>query len=192
MDNGTYSVEFSSPDCGHITDIELPDFGSVLTPDDNIPITGNCEGVEYNLTSSDGRYITVEDNEIKFASRGTLGVIGLITGTISCSQGTDFDIRHEFEILGNIPIESTFSSNIPTVESSSIEVPVEFTGNGSQMWLVGIDGPLSRVAETQVDQELSEGSAITLDINPSGLLLDGMIVGKLFWLQILVTITTSQ
>ena len=44
------------------------------------------------------------------------------------------------------------------------------------MWLVGIDGPLSRVAETQVNQELSEGSTITLDINPSGLLLDGMIV----------------
>jgi hypothetical protein len=176
VDNGTYSVEFSSPECGHITDIELPDFGSVLTPDDNIPIAGTCEGIEYNLTSSDGRYITVEDNEIKFASRGVLGVIGLITGTVSCAQGTDFDIRHEFEILGNIPIESTFSGSIPTIQSSTIEVPVEFTGNGSQMWLVGIDGPLSRVAETQVEQELSDGSMITLDINPSGLLLDGMIV----------------
>ena len=100
----------------------------------------------------------------------------MITGTISCAQGTDFDIRHEFEILGNIPIESTFRGSIPTVESSTIEIPVEFLGNGSQMWLVGIDGPLSRVAETEVDQELSEGSVIILDVNPSGLLLNGMIV----------------
>ena len=174
--NGTYSVEFSSPECGHITDIELPDFGSVLTPDDNIPISGTCDGIEYNLTSSDGRYITVEDDEIKFSSRGVLGVIGLITGTVSCAQGTDFDIRHEFEILGNIPIETTFRGSIPTTESSTIEIPVEFLGNGSQMWLVGIDGPLSRVAETEVDQELSDGSMVILDINPSGLLLDGMIV----------------
>ena len=174
--NGTYSVEFSSAECGHITDINLPDFGSVLTPDDNIPISGECEGIQYNLTSSDGRIISVENGEIKFSSQGVIGVVGLITGTISCSQGTDFDIKHEFEILGNIPVESTFSSNIAVVETSVVEVPVEFVGDSSQMWLVGIDGPLSRVAETQVNQELSDGSKIVLEINPSGLLIEGMVV----------------
>ena len=176
VENGTYSVEFSSAECGHITDIDLPDFGSVLTPDDNIPITGECEGIQYDLTSSDGRGITVENGEIRFSSSGLIGVVGLITGTISCSQGTDFDIEHEFEILGNIPVESTFSSNIAVVESSVVEVPIEFEGDASQMWLVGIDGPLSRVAETQVNQELSDGSKIVLEINPSGLLVKGMVV----------------
>ena len=176
VENGTYSVEFSSAECGHITDIDLPDFGSVLTPDDNIPITGECEGIQYDLTSSDGRAISVENGEIRFSSRGIIGVVGLITGTISCPQGTDFDIEHEFEILGNIPVESTFSSSIAVVESSVVEVPIEFRGDSSQMWLVGIDGPLSRVAETQVNQELSDGSKIVLEINPSGLLVKGMVV----------------
>jgi hypothetical protein len=176
VENGTYSVEFSSAECGHITDINLPDFGSVLTPDDNIPITGECEGIQYDLTSSDGRGISVENGEIRFSSSGLIGVVGLITGTISCSQGTDFNIEHEFEILGNIPVESTFSSNIAVVESSVVEVPIEFEGDASQMWLVGIDGPLSRVAETQVNQELSDGSKIVLEINPSGLLVKGMVV----------------
>jgi len=176
VENDTYSVEFSSAECGHITDINLPDFGSVLTPDDNIPITGECEGIQYDLTSSDGRGISVENGEIRFSSSGLIGVVGLITGTISCSQGTDFNIEHEFEILGNIPVESTFSSNIAVVESSVVEVPIEFEGDASQMWLVGIDGPLSRVAETQVNQELSDGSKIVLEINPSGLLVKGMVV----------------
>ena len=44
------------------------------------------------------------------------------------------------------------------------------------MWLVGIDGPLSRVAETSGTQELSAGSNLILDISPSGLLEEGMIV----------------
>ena len=176
VDNGTYSVEFSSPECGHITDIELPDYGSVLTPGDNIPITAECAGIGFDLVSSDGRELSVENGEIKFSSSGIVGVVGLITGTISCAQGTDFDVKHEFEILGNIPIESTFEANIPTVESSVIEIPVQFKGDGTQMWLVGLDGPLSRVAETQVNQELSDGSKIVLDINPSGLLVEGMVV----------------
>lgn len=176
VENGTYSVEFSSAECGHATDIDLPDFGSVLTPDDNIPITGECDGIQYDLTSSDGRDISVENGEISFSSKGVIGVVGLITGTISCSQGTDFNIEHEFEILGNIPVESTFSSNIAVVESSVVEVPIEFEGDASQMWLVGLDGPLSRVAETQVNQELSDGSKIVLEINPSGLLVKGMVV----------------
>ena len=176
VNNGTYSVEFSSPECGHITDIELPDYGSVLTPGDNIPITAECAGIGFDLVSSDGRELSVENGEIKFSSSGIVGVVGLITGTISCAQGTDFDVKHEFEILGNIPIESTFEANIPTVESSVIEIPVQFKGDGTQMWLVGLDGPLSRVAETQVNQELSDGSKIVLDINPSGLLVEGMVV----------------
>ena len=46
LTNGIPTIEFSSPECGHITDIDLPDFGSVLTIDDNIPIEIDCEGVQ--------------------------------------------------------------------------------------------------------------------------------------------------
>ena len=176
VDNGTPSVEFSSLECGHITDIDLPDHGSILTPEDNIPITIDCEGINYDLVSSDGRQIQVENNEIIFSSPGNVGVIGIITGTISCDVGTPIDIRHEFEILGNIPIETSFESYIPLIESTSLDVPVELVGDSSQTWLIGIDGPLSRIATTDSSMKLSEGSSIPLKINPEGLLQEGMYV----------------
>ena len=176
VDNGTPSVEFSSLECGHITDIDLPDHGSILTPEDNIPITIDCEGINYDLVSSDGRQIQVENNEIIFSSPGNVGVIGIITGTISCDVGTPIDIRHEFEILGNIPIETSFESHIPVIESTSLDVPVELVGDSSQTWLIGIDGPLSRIATTDSSMKLSEGSSIPLKINPEGLLQEGMYV----------------
>ena len=130
-------------------EVDLPDYGSVLTPNDRIPIKAECSGIDFDLTSSDGRIIVVEDNEIKFATPGTVGVIGLITGIISCDEGTPIDVIHEFEILGNIPIETKFTGSIPIVESTTIEIPVEVKGNQSQMWLVGTDGPLSRIATTE-------------------------------------------
>ena len=169
-------MEFSSLECGHITDIDLPDHGSILTPEDNIPITVDCEGINYDLVSSDGRQIQVEDDEIVFSSPGNVGVIGIITGTISCDVGTPIDIRHEFEILGNIPIETSFESYIPVIESTSLDVPVELVGDSSQTWLIGIDGALSRIATTDSSMKLSEGSSIPLNINPEGLLQEGMYV----------------
>ena len=66
VENGTPTIEFSSIDCGHITEIDLPDFGSVLTLGDNIPIEGNCDGFTHNLSSSDVRCIIIEDGYIKF------------------------------------------------------------------------------------------------------------------------------
>ena len=174
--NGTPTVEFSSMECGHPTELDLPDFGSVLTPEQNIPIDVSCQGIEYNLESTDGRIISVNNGEIQFSSPGIKGVVGLITGNITCQGGTPFDIRHEFEILGNIPIEANFEGDIPVRDSVTISVPIELIGNDSQVWLVGIEGPLSRIAETQVNQELSMGSEIKLEISPSDLLQDGMIV----------------
>ena len=100
----------------------------------------------------------------------------MITGVVRCDEGTPVDIIHEFEILGNIPIETQFSGSIPIVESSTIEIPLEANGNQSQMWLVGTDGPLSRIATTENNQKLSDGSMITLNINPEGLLSAGMLV----------------
>ena len=176
VENGVPTVVFSSAECGHITDIDLPDFGSVLTADDTIPIDVECEGVEFDLESSDGREILVSDGEIVFNTPGIKGVVGVISGNVTCNQGMPFDIRHEFEILGNIPIESKHIEYISVTDTVTIYVPVEFLGNDSQMWLVGVEGPLSRVAETSVSQELTKGSKIALKISPSGLLQENMIV----------------
>jgi hypothetical protein len=159
-----------------MTDVDLPDFGSVLTIDDSIPIEAECEGIIFDLQSSDGRDIIVEDGEVLFQQTGTIGVIGLITGTISCDSGTDIDIRHEFEIFGNIPIETTFTGDIEFNELSEIEIPIEISGEAPQTWLIGIDGPLSRVATTEITKKISPGSTIVLDIDPAGLLTPGMMV----------------
>tara|TARA_Y100000994_G_scaffold249509_1_gene261632 strand:+ start:1489 stop:3534 length:2046 start_codon:yes stop_codon:yes gene_type:complete len=176
VNQGQPVIEFTSSECGHATEVDLPDYGSVLTPNDSIPIKAECSGIDFDLTSSDGRNIVVEDDEIVFATSGTVGVIGLITGTISCDEGTPVDVVHEFEILGNIPIETKFTGSIPIVESTTIEIPVEVKGNQSQMWLVGTDGPLSRIATTENNQKLSDDSSIILNINPAGLLSSGMLV----------------
>ena len=176
LTNGTPKIEFSSPECGHYANLDLPDFGSVLTVDDNIPFEIGCEEATFDLESSDGRTVSIVDNEIQFSAKGVKGVLGLISGTIECSQGTPFDVRHEFEILGNIPLEKSYKAEIPVIDSSQISIPMEFVGEDSQVWLIGIDGALSRIAETTTNQELSEGSEIVLDISPSGLLQDGMIV----------------
>ena len=176
LTNGTPKIEFSSPECGHYADLDLPDFGSVLTVDDNIPFEIGCEEATFDLESSDGRSVSIVDNEIQFSAKGVKGVLGLISGTIECSQGTPFDVRHEFEILGNIPLEKSYKAEIPVIDSTRISIPMEFVGEDSQVWLIGIDGALSRIAETTTNQELSKGSDIVLDISPSGLLQDGMIV----------------
>ena len=57
-----------------------------------------------------------------------MGVLGLISGTIECSQGTPFDVRHEFEILGNIPLEKSYKAEIPVIDSTQISIPVELVG----------------------------------------------------------------
>lgn len=169
-------MEFSSPECGHITEIDLPDYGSVLTINDSIPIDVECQGIEFDLESSDGRNIVVEDGNIVFQQVGTIGVIGLITGTITCESGTPIDVRHDFEIFGNIPVESLFTSNVEIDGISQIEIPIEVYGDSSQTWLIGIDGPLSRVATTEASMKLSSGSTIVLDIDPADLLTPDMIV----------------
>jgi M6 family metalloprotease-like protein len=176
VEDGTPNVEFSSIYCGHNTDVDLPNYGSVLTQGDSIPIEADCPGIDYDLESSDGRNIIVEDDQIIFSTPGVIGVIGQITGTISCDTGTPIDVLHDFEIFGNVPIESSYSATIPVTDSSIIEIPIELYGNGSQVWLVGVDGALTRIAETENNQKLAEGSVITLDISPAGLLSNGMII----------------
>ena len=176
VDQGLPSIEFSSLECGHGTEVDLPDYGSILRPSDSIKVVSECSGINFDLTSSDGRNIIVSNDEIVFSTPGMVGVIGNIVGTISCDEGTPVDIVHEFEIVGNIPVQTKYEGTIPTAENSTIEIPVELVGGGSQMWLVGIDGPLSRIASTDVNQKLSIGSVIILEINPADLLSDGTLI----------------
>ncbi len=171
---GQPTVTFSSPECGHETEVDLPDYGSVLLPNDNIPIIAECPGISYDLISTDGRELVVNNGEIKFTSEGFVGVIGNIVGTINCDAGTQIDVKHSFEIVGNIPLQTEFEGSIPTDEKSIISIPIDLKGDGEQVWLVGVNGPLSRIATTEDNKKLSPGSTINLEIDPAGLLVDGM------------------
>ena len=174
VEQGLPTVTFSSPECGHETEVDLPDYGSVLLPSDNIPIIADCSGINYDLTSTDGRDLVIDDDEIKFTSEGIIGVIGNIVGTINCDTGTPVDVKHSFEIVGNIPLETEYESSIPTDEKSIVKIPIDLKGDGEQVWLVGVNGPLSRIATTEDNKKLSLGSTINLEIDPAGLLVDGM------------------
>ena len=169
-------VEFSSPECGHMTNVDLPDYGSVLTIDDSIPIAAECDGIAYDLQSSDGRDIEVEGGQIVFQQTGNIGVIGLITGTVYCDSGTPIDIRHEFEIFGNIPVETVYTNSVKYDDKSMLEIPIEITGDAPQTWLIGIDGPLSRIATTDASKKIISGSTIILNIEPAGLLSPSMVI----------------
>jgi len=172
---GDYSVQFSSEGCGHATEVNLPNHGSVLTVNDSIPLIANCDGMELNLISSDDRLLSYQEGYLVFDSPGVKGVVGTISGTVDCSSGSIIDVRHEFEILGSIPVNSYFESNIIVDEISMITIPLEFVGDEEQMWLVGLEGPLERIATTGNRQSLGPGDSIILEIDPDGLLTPGML-----------------
>ena len=181
--NGTdVSIEFESENCGHLADVDFPDYTSVLTPEGSIEFSifnttyGGCSSPEYYLTSSDGRTITVENNEIIFQETGVVGVIGVISGTIECDSGTPINIRHNFEILGNIPVENDFESDIPYDRTSIVKIPVKTIGTSQETWIIGVEGALSRVATTEQVQLISDGSVIELKINPEDLLVENMLI----------------
>ena len=161
--NGTdVSIEFGLKTAG-LADVDFPDYTSVLTPKGSIEFSimgttyGGCSSPEYYLTSSDGRTITVENNEIIFQETGVVGVIGVISGTIECDSGTPINIRHNFEILGNIPVENDFESDIPYDRTSIVKIPVKTIGTSQETWIIGVEGALSRVATTEQVQLISDG-----------------------------------
>jgi len=196
------TITFSSDDCGHQSNFDFPDYTSVLTPESSITFDGECDDQEFHLSSSDGREIDVIDNQIQFQTDGTIGVIGLITGTISCSSGTPIDIRHEFEILGNIPIESKFTDDIPFDSNTIIKIPIDTIGGGQQTWIVGIEGALSRVATTSQSQTIGPKSYIEVSIEHNELLTNGMLIrgqlilatesGQKYAIDIELTATNEQ
>jgi M6 family metalloprotease-like protein len=176
-DNGTIYIDFASSGCGHSIDVDLPDHGSILLANESIPIeiSGPCSNLSQNITSTDERNVTLENNNLVFEEAGFEMTRGYIRGQISCDEGSAIILDHEFFITRNRPVLTSFASEIPIIESSTILVPLGFEGNGSQSWIVGIDGPLARIAQTTQIQNLGDGDQLAIEINPDNLLTPGMI-----------------
>ncbi|MEC8249168.1 MAG: hypothetical protein VX043_01460, partial [Candidatus Thermoplasmatota archaeon] len=76
-----------------------------------------------------------------------------------------------------VPQDSAFDSTIPVSPQSSIDIPIESLGQGSQVFDYKIDGPLSRISDSEQTLRLNGANDIlVLDIDPKGLLVNNMIV----------------
>ena len=175
--NGSIYIDFASDGCGHSINVDLPDHGSILLANESIPvqITGECGNISNNLTSTDGRVVTLNEDSLDFDESGFEMSRGYIRGEISCDEGSPIVIDHEFFITRNRPIITSFSSDIPLTESTKIRIPLSFEGSGSQSWIVGIDGPVARITTTTQIQNLGNGDELVIEVEPDNLLTPGMI-----------------
>jgi hypothetical protein len=78
--------------------------------------------------------------------------------------------------LGKIPIPSEIFAKIDTNKQQLISLEIDSMGNFSNTFRVEVNGPLSRIAETSDEIFLDESSQLVIDIDPKGLLSDGMII----------------
>jgi hypothetical protein len=56
-----------------------------------------------------------------------------------------------------------------------LDIPLEYDGQGSRNYDIVIEGPLERIATTAVAQTLSNGTSVTIEVDPAGLLVQGML-----------------
>ncbi|MBK54584.1 MAG: hypothetical protein CMB51_01515 [Euryarchaeota archaeon] len=175
--NNHFYIDFESEKCGHNIDVDLADDQSIILPQEgiHIQIEGVCTDMTIDLSSTDGREVTYSDGMLSFSSDAIPLTSAHIQGSINCNEGTPIDIYHPYFITQNRPISTLFNTDIPINEPHIVEVPISFEGSGKQTWYVGIDGPISRIATTDAQQQLGNGDSVLIEINPNGLLTPGMI-----------------
>ena len=178
---GYVSVSFLAEHCNPDFDLDMRDHGATVLADDVIPvhISGGSESISSDLTSSDGRSVVLASEEggyhLEFNRAGTPNSMLIIQGTISCGLSS-VDLEYPVHVMNRIPLDSTFSATIHPTEPTSLTVPIESFGTGEQRLAVTLDGPLSRVASGPDDVVVKEDGSYTLNIEPSGLLTNNMLV----------------
>ena len=183
-------VNFTAPNCSPSMDIDLQDHGYVTLPGDNFTFTAtgseNCL-MELDLLLSDGNRIYFTNSSDAQMTAGTKQFTAMINGTrtpqsqsvlsgsISCGSSY-FEINTMLLTLGKIPIPSEIIGKIDIEQQQQIAVKIDSMGNFSNSFRVEVNGPLSRIAETSEEITLDESSQLIIEIDPKGLLSDGMIV----------------
>ena len=139
-----------------------------------------------NLNSSDGRIISIVENTplsagesvvrtLRWDSPGIVGGEARLTGEFTCGSSIAQQVSIDFHTIG-LRLENTeFKSDISSDDDGFVNVPLEFTGLGQQVWEVRLEGPIDRIATTSPTQNLGDGSKINLTISPNGLLVPGMV-----------------
>ena len=182
-------ISFKVDNCDSSFHLDLPNHAVTVLPNEPIPIIASSSlscTIQNGLTSTDGRLVSISPNQIQqnvdtmmsvtFNSAAQPNSMTRLVGTMTCgSQHRDIDI--EILSLSIIPKNSTFISTIPVTSSTQIKIPIDSTGTGNHNFDYKIDGPLSRIAESEQNLRLTgNDDFLIIDINPNNLLTNNMIV----------------
>ena len=182
-------ILFKSDSCVAEFSVDLPNYS--ITSLLNQPISFSAKSsvtcaLDNQLTSTDGRLVSVSANqliagettnlEIRFNSAAQHNSKTRLVGTLEC--GTEIvDLDIEVLSLSILPKNSSFSETIPVNSNSEVSIPIDTTGSGSHNFEYKIDGPLSRIADSQQILRLTgENDYLIIDIDPKELLTNNMIV----------------
>jgi M6 family metalloprotease-like protein len=194
VDNLGANITISSPGRGH---------AEVLPPLSPVRLLGNERlPVQYTayedclpwaqVTSTDGRIVSLVDAhqiaagesasfDLVWSEGASPGTSGLIEGTLGCginNPATDVEIA--WRLVLNRLIPTHHEDIIPVNGQSAVAFELDFDGQGLSAYDVVIEGPLSRIATTELSQALGDGSILTIQVNPAGLLSPGMLAkGKI-------------
>jgi len=183
-------LNFSSADCSPTFTVETSADEIVVFYDQSIYFTwiaGHACEPSLNLTSSDGREISPVSSppellageeyemEIRWSTSSQDGYKGTLSGTLGCGLSVEFNVSIPWYVVGNIPTATEYSTSIPVSDFSIIEVPLALEGEGSREYIVEITGALSRIATSSTTIIVEGDSSLELSIEPSGLLIPGML-----------------
>ena len=181
------SIAFTSESCTPGFSANGPDFGAVLLPNQPYNITVETSqpcNLSQNLTLSDGRDIDASPTQLSvgstevqlaFAWNGTANSESILEGVIECGLGK-LDLSTSLLTLARIPTPTTVSGTMAVDDASQVVIPIASIGEGEQSFTLDLDGPMSRVGTVDSRFVLNGEDDLIIDINPNGLLLDGMIV----------------
>ena len=147
--------------------------------------TTSCT-LESNLTSSDGRNVSIINNglitpgithsvTLRWDSYGIIGGESILHGEFNCGDSEPQIVSIKFYNIGLRLDSESFSNDIPYSSNTIIHFPLEFYGEGEQIWEVRFEGPIDRIASTETNQNLGDGSIVNITIEPNDLLVPGMV-----------------
>jgi hypothetical protein len=112
---------------------------------------------------------------LRWDSPGIVGGEARLTGQFTCGSSTAQQVSIDFHTIGLRLVNTEYKSDISSDDDGFVNVPLEFSGLGQQVWEVRLEGPVDRIATTAPTQNLGDGSKVNLTISPNGLLVPGMV-----------------
>lgn len=186
--NGT-AVAFSAPNCGHGLELDVPPYGlrvnanealelQLINNDAPCTLSGSLRTDLGGVVTFASELLDEGAHAVELQAETTLvgDAVDRLSGTLECA-GTLLDLDVPLTVLNRIPNDDAVVETIHVTESQRIDVDVSSTGHGPSRYTVLIEGPLSRIATASNSVTLdSDVQTLAIDIEPAGLLQDGMLV----------------